>query len=199
MQDFGAEPYLYQQGKIHHVNSRTSRFTENSRATVNKVDICVFVMVDGYGDITWNHELNEALQLGKPFVLLALESAWMRYNNLHHSLMDPGVLRSEDDRQMVDLLRMISSDYQITVTPFTYLRFQGKAPRRAARRSIPGRSQARSDAQSADDPARGTRQRRATPTRSQVDQLIALAADEYEENKLLAKVRAAAFGCRRSA
>jgi hypothetical protein len=64
--DFGAEPWFYQQGTIHHINSRTSRWAENSRATVNKVDICVFVMLDRYGDNTWNHELHEALQLGKP-------------------------------------------------------------------------------------------------------------------------------------
>jgi hypothetical protein len=184
-QDFGAEPYFYQQGKIHHVNSRTSRFTENSRATVNKVDICVFVMLDRYGDITWNHELNEALQLGKPFVLLALESAWMRYNNLHHSLMDPDALRSEDDRQMVDLLRMISSDYQITVTPFTYVTFKEKLRGELAGLFQEGVElvQTRNqraillDALGGGEPL----------TRSQVEQLIALATDEYEANKLARK------------
>lgn len=188
-QDFGAEPWFYQQGKIKHVNSRTSRWTENSRATVRKVDICVFVMLDRYGDITWSHELDEALALGKPFVVLALESAWMRYNTLHHSLHHGSsvadVLQSEDDRQMVELIRMISSDYQITVTPFTYLTFKEKLRSELAGLfeagvefvQIRNQRAVLLDALSRGEPL----------VRGQVEQLIALATDEYETNKLSRK------------
>jgi len=197
VQNFGAEPWFYQQGKIHHINSRTSRWTENSRATVSKVDVCVFVMLDRYGHITWTHELDEALDLGKPFVILALESAWMRYNTLHHSLTDPGALRSEEDQQMVELLRMISSDYQFTVTPFTYPTFKEKL-----RGELAGLFQAGVELVQA-------RNQRAVLlealtgseplSRRQVEQLIALAADEYEANKLARKSalrRLAAAGIR---
>lgn len=185
VEGLGADPWLYQRGKIHHINSRTSRWAENSRATVNKVDICVFVMADRYGDITWSHELQEALQLGKPFVVLALESAWVRYNNLHQSLSDPSALRSEDDRQMVELLRMISSDYQITVTPFTFTAFK-----EILRGELAGLFQAgvellqmRNQRAMLLDALTGSE----PMSRSQVDQLLALATDEYEANKLARK------------
>ena len=184
-QDFGAEPWFYQQGKIQHVNSRTSRWTQNSRATVNKVDICVFVMLDRYGDITWNHELDEALQLGKPFLVLALESAWIRYNNLRHNLTDPNALRSEDDRQMVQLLRMISSDYQMTVTPFTYETFKEKLRGEMAGLFQAGVELVQTHNQRAILLDALTRSE--PLTRGQVDQLIALATDEYEANKLARK------------
>lgn len=196
-QDFGAEPWFYQQGKIKHVNSYTSRWTENSRATVKKVDICIFVMLDRYGDITWNHELDAALQVGKPFVVLALESAWIRYSNFQHSLTDSDALRSEDDRHMVELLRMISADYQITVTPFTYVTFKEKLRGelaclfQAGVELVEGRNQRAIllDALGGGEPL----------NRGQVEQLIALATDEYETNKLARKLalrRLAADGVR---
>jgi hypothetical protein len=124
--DFGAEPWFYQQGTIQHINSRTSRWSANSRATVRRVDVCVFVILDRFGDITWNEELEEALNHGKPFVLLALESAWDRYSTLIHRLSDPSAIGSDDDRQMVDLLHRISSEYQLTVTSFSYTTFKEK-------------------------------------------------------------------------
>jgi hypothetical protein len=185
IQDFGAEPWFYQQGKIKHINSRTSSWTENSRATVSKVDICVFVMLDRYGDITWNHELQEALQLAKPFIVMALDSAWIRYNNLLHSIADPDALRSDDDRQMVELIRMMSSDYQLTVTPFTYTTFKEKL-----RSELAGVLQAGVDLLQLRNQrallleALASRQRL---TRTQIDQLIDLATDEYEPNKMARK------------
>lgn len=191
-QDFGAEPWFYQQGKIKHINSRTSRWVDNSRATVGKVDICVFVMLDSYGDITWNHELSEALDLGKPFVVLALESAWMRYQVLLHTMTDSTSLRSQDDRQLVELLRMISSDYQLTVTTFTYASFADKLRGELSSLYQAGVElvQSRNERGILLD-ALGTRD---PLTRTQVDQLVALATDEYESNKLARKGRGAASG-----
>lgn len=197
IQGFGAEPWFYQQGKIKHINSRTSQWTENSRATVRKVDVCVFVMLEHYGDITWTHELQEALQLGKPFVVLALESAWMRYTTFHHSITDASALLSQDDRSMVELIRIISSDYQITVTPFRYGTFKEKLRGELAGLFEEGvdlvytRNQ-RSiilDALVEQEPL----------TRGQVEQLISLATDEYEVNKQARKLairRLAADGVR---
>lgn len=185
VQSFGAEPWFYQEGKIQHINSRTSRWTENSRATVSKADVCVFVILDRYGDITWSHELQQALDLGKPFVILALESSWTRYNVLQWSITDPDVVRSEDDRRMIELLRMISSDYQFTVTPFTYNSFQEKL-----RGELSGLFQAgvelvqlRNQRGALLDALTGTE----PLSRNQIQHVIALATDEYEPNKLARK------------
>lgn len=183
--DFGAEAWFYQQGTIQHVNSRTSTWVENSRATVDKADICVFVILDRYGDITWNHELYLALQLGKPFVILALHTAWVRYNTLRYTITDTAAIRSEDDRKLVELLQMISSDYQLTITPFTYTSFKD-----SLRRELSGLFQAgigfvQTHNQRAillDALTTG-----APLTREQVHQLIALATDEYESDKLARK------------
>jgi len=184
-QEFGADPWFYQQGKIHHINSRTSRWTENSRATVKKVDICVFVIIRSYGAITWTHELQEALELGKPFVVLALESAWRRYTTLLHGLSDHTAISSTDDQQMVEVLRMISSDYQITVTPFTHDTFAEKLRIELSGLFEEGTHlvQERNRRAALLEALGGTGQL----TREQTIQLIALATDEYEADKLKRK------------
>ena len=118
--DFGASPLFYQHGTIRHVNSLTSNWPDNSRATVRRADICIFVILNSYGDITWSHELEEALELGKPFIVLALESAWVKYKSLLHTFPDSSVIPSTDDQRMVDLLRLLTFDYNIAVIPFSY-------------------------------------------------------------------------------
>lgn len=196
-QGFGADPWFYQQGKIHHINSSQSRWTENSRATVKKVDICVFVILGQYGDITWTHELQEALDLGKPFVVLALESMWTRYTTLLYGLSDHGAISSSQDQRMVEVLRMISSDYEITVSTFTPGTFAQKLRGELSGlfeegvRLVETRNQ-RAALLAALDGA-------GQLTRDQTNQLVALAVDEYEVNKLERKTalrRLAAEGVR---
>jgi hypothetical protein len=106
----------------------------------------------------------------------------MRYNSLHHSLTDPAVFRSEDDRQMVELLRMISSDYQVTVTPFTYVTFKERLRGELARLFQAGVElvQTRNQRAILLDALAGSE----PLTRGQVEQLIALTTDEYESNWL---------------
>lgn len=179
--DFGAEPWFYREGSILHVNSRTSRWTANSRASVAKADVCVFVMLERYGDITWNDELDEALALGKPFLVLALESAWNRYATLHHSLLDPSVLTSDDDRRMTELLGKLESDYQLTLVPFTYANFKEKLRRQLSNLFQIGVDlvQLRTQRTALVEVLGGTGEL----SRSQVDQAIALATDEFETEK----------------
>lgn len=118
--EFGAHSWFYREGDIFHINSGTARFVQNSLASVERADICVFVMLDSYGPTTWDHELQKALDSGKPFVVLALSSAWARYNILLECLSDLTAVSSPDDQKMVELLRMLSSDYEITVVTFDY-------------------------------------------------------------------------------
>jgi hypothetical protein len=180
-QSFGANPLFYQQGTIQHVNSRTSRWTENSRATVRQADVCVFVIMHRYGDITWNHELQEALERGRPFVVLALESAWNRYRTLLHALSDLTAIGSPDDQKMVGLLRLLSVDYQITVTPFTPGTFREKLVVELSSLFEQGIRliQTRSQRSALLDMLSETR--RLTP--SETSRLIDLAMDEYEDKR----------------
>src|SRR6478609_2542199 len=179
--DFAAEPWFYGKGRIYHINSATAKWDENSRATVSRADVCVFVVLERYGDITWNHELRTALDLGKPFVFLALQSSWTRYMNLFHSVNDHSQIASEDDRNLVGLLRMISSDYQITVGQFDYGSFKETLRRALSDLFRQGAAliQTRNRRSNTMELIGGT----ARLDRHQVDDLIDLVMDEGEENK----------------
>lgn len=183
--NFGGDPWFYQSGKIHHINSKTSRWSQNSRVSVQKADICVFVILEKYGHITWNDELNEALNLGKPFAVFALEEAWRRYDVLLHEISDPDSIKSEDDRKMVNLIRMISSDYELTVNPFTYSTFESVLRRELSRLAEEGlhllekhtRRSMLMEALAGEAPL----------NTGEIDQLRDLAKDEYETDKLKRK------------
>jgi hypothetical protein len=142
-------------------------------------------MLDRYGDITWNHELQEALALGKPFVVLALESAWLRYTNLLHSITDPDALASTDDRQMVGLLRQLSSDYEITVAPFTYSTFKEKL--RWALAALFQEGLRLIEQRTNRAILLETSHSSGPLTRDQITRLAAIATDEHEPNKLARK------------
>lgn len=180
VRDFGATPWFYQDGRILHTNSRTSSWVENSRATVRKVDICVFAILDKYGDITWSEELSEALELGKPFIVMALESSWTRYTTLLHTISDPRSIRSEDDQKMVDVLRFIS-EFQFTVVSFSYDTFKEKL-----RYSLSNLFSQSVDLLQVHNQRKALLQSlngKEGLSRRQIDQLISLAADECHENK----------------
>lgn len=122
--DFGATPWCYLNGKILHKNSVTSSWTENSRATVRQADVCVFVVLQQYGEITWTDELDEALNQGKPFIVLALESAYIRFNVLRREKLDPQSIDT-NDKSMIDVFR-IMDEYEFTVVSFTYETFKNQ-------------------------------------------------------------------------
>lgn len=75
VQGFGATPWWYSDGRILYRNSRHSRWEDNSKATVRNADICVFVILEEYGEITWTTELQEALNAGKQFAVLVLDTS----------------------------------------------------------------------------------------------------------------------------
>lgn len=78
VEDCGATPLHYLSGDVQYINSRASRWTENSRATVEGADVCVFVIVERFGSITWGTELRAALNAGVPFLVLCLEKTYKK-------------------------------------------------------------------------------------------------------------------------
>jgi hypothetical protein len=76
IEGFGASPLHYLSGDILHINSATATWDRNSTTTVRSADLCVFVIVERYGEITWTRELREALDIGKPFVVLCLADTY---------------------------------------------------------------------------------------------------------------------------
>lgn len=183
--DFGGEPWHYADGTIRHINSVTSSWVHNSRATVRDADLCVFVIVEQWGDITWNHELDEALAGGKPFVVMALEKTWTRVMNLRHGVSDLTAVKSEGDRQLLELFRKISSDYQLTVVSFTYMTFKERLRGLLSALMLEGLHLTE---------ARNRREAFIALLHSdtglrphQVAEAVELACDEYELNKLARK------------
>lgn len=182
---FGGEPWFYQDGKIRHVNSLTSRWSENSRTTVSQADVCVFVILEEYGEITWNDELDEALSGGKPFVVLALESAWSRYNTLYRNSADDGVAYKSRDSKMLDLLRRFMLEYQFTIVPFGLATFGEKLQDELSNLFQTGLKmiQDRNRRAQLIEALEGRRE----VSRNEIEKLKELAKDDYEPNKLARK------------
>lgn len=183
--DMGAAPWFYQLGTIFHINSSTSSWASNSRASVAKADVCVFVMLEEYGEITWSQELQQALDLGKPFLVMAHEDKFMRYMNLSHSLSDVDSIKSEEDKKMVSLLRMIQSDFQLTIRPFSYMTFPEILRCELSSLFLEGighleRRNLRAHVLDVLDTTKPL-------TSSNLQQLAELATDEHESNKLARK------------
>src|SRR6185312_10277694 len=102
--EFGGDPWHYQSGRIRHLNSAGASFAANSRRTVQSVNLCVFVIVERYGQLTWETELGEALFSGKPFLIFCLDHTYQKYLTLRSSV-DPAAITSPDDRRLVEVIR----------------------------------------------------------------------------------------------
>ncbi|MCD5316914.1 hypothetical protein [Kineosporia babensis] len=186
VQNFGAEPAFYQDGTLTYENSRTSRWTNNSTATVRDVDICVFVVLEKYGEITWNTELDQALESGHPFIIMVLESSLAKYTAFVHGLTDLSALKSPDDRKLVEMLQMIRSDYELTVVPFSHDSFGlvlGMQLSKLFQRSV--RLLRRCDRRTA---LLRSLDSSGQLNRRQIDQLIEIATNDYEVDKLQRKM-----------
>jgi hypothetical protein len=125
VRDVGGQPMTYLQGAITYSNAVGARFEANSRASVLDADICVFVVVEDYGDLTWRTELDTALQAGTPFLVLCLDATYAKYRILNELRSLDGVT-DPSDRRMTQVLRSLEYDWQLTVAPFTPATFEQK-------------------------------------------------------------------------
>ncbi len=123
--DFGGVPWHFVNGKMNYINSASSDWEENSRATVQEADVCVFVIVEEIGHITWGTEVTAALLAGKPFLVLCQQSTYERYLVLNAEFRPPASLDSleEGTRNLVTTLREIEQDRRLTAVPFGHGKF----------------------------------------------------------------------------
>jgi len=118
---FGGDPWHFLAGRILHVNTAQGSWQGNSALTVEKADLCIFVIVETYGQITWETELRAALIAGKPFLVLCLEQTYQKYLTLRNSIVDRSAISDPGDRQLVELISELESEQrQSTVTSFRY-------------------------------------------------------------------------------
>lgn len=114
---FGGEPWHYLSGSIHHLNAEGEGWDENSRGSVHRADLCVFVILRRRGARTWGVELQEAIRAGKPMRILCLGETYRRYLVSSRPGADSAGL-GEDDAKLFELLRELEVSRQLTIIPF---------------------------------------------------------------------------------
>ncbi|WIX92462.1 hypothetical protein [Amycolatopsis sp. DG1A-15b] len=114
---FGAKPWHYMSGQIAHDNSLTSSWVDNSRATVLNMNICVFVVVERVGDITWQTEFREALRAGKAIRIFCREDTYREYLTLRRLVSDPNAI-NPDKRKLVEMISELEFDRRHTIVPY---------------------------------------------------------------------------------
>jgi hypothetical protein len=118
---FGGEPWHFVSGHILHLNNAQSSWQENSAYTVERADLCVFAIVERYGEITWKTELRRALAAGKPFLVLCLNETRQKYLTLRTAISDRSAITDPNERELVDLLSELESEQlQMTIASFGY-------------------------------------------------------------------------------
>ncbi|MDO5286309.1 MAG: hypothetical protein Q4G45_05735 [Actinomycetia bacterium] len=120
--EFGGEPWHYRTGEILYLNDATASWERNSRRSVAAADVCVFVILREYGKLTWSAELATALDEGKPFILLCLDSTYADYTAVSRAVP----LAAVDDptkRRVWEAIRELEAERQLTVVPFGYQTF----------------------------------------------------------------------------
>lgn len=118
VRDYGGDPWHYSEGGILHVNSMSSGWAKNSRLSVRSADLLVFVIVESYGTITWRSEFQQAMRDGKPFLVLSLDSTYERYLTLIRHIADTAAIVDEGERSLVDLMRQLESEHELTIVQF---------------------------------------------------------------------------------
>ncbi|MBM0255993.1 hypothetical protein [Micromonospora sp. 4G55] len=120
---FDAEVWHYLSGDILHVNHAQASWETNSRDTVRHAHVCVFVIVEAYGEITWRTELREALAIGKPILVLCLDRTYQVYKTLTR---EAAGIRDRDKQKLVDILSEVESERRLTIIPFSYGGFKDR-------------------------------------------------------------------------
>jgi len=177
---FGAEPWTYLSGHLQYRNSARASWEGNSRRTVAEADICVFVIMRRYGTVTWTAELSEALDAGKPFILLCLQSTYTEYLNLTRNVQMEAI-SDPDKRSLLGLLTELESERQLTIVPFDLSAFPDVLRRETARTFKVGirHLTARMQAESLVALLRGA----ARLTNRQLAAAEALAVDDFEDKR----------------
>lgn len=131
-QGLGGEAWHYRTGEILYLNSATASWERNSRRTVSAADLCVFVILRRHGEITWTTELKTALDDGKPFLLLCLDTTYAEYLALTRSVPVDAII-DENKRKLVETITELESERHLTVATFNFNSFKDVYRREAAK------------------------------------------------------------------
>lgn len=108
---FGGNPQHYTLGNIYQRPGGDPNPRKMSELAVREADICVFVITDSVGSITWDTELPAAKDMGVPFVVLAHQDAMRVFATYEGvSVQDIPVL---EQQQVVRVVRDVIDNYGI--------------------------------------------------------------------------------------
>ncbi|SCF13275.1 hypothetical protein GA0074696_2919 [Micromonospora purpureochromogenes] len=175
---FGAGVWHYLSGEILYLNHANASWETNSRDTVRSADLCVFVIVERYGSVTWQTELREALSTGKPLIVLCLDETYETYRTLTRNVPLAAV-EDEGRRRLIETMHEVESERQLTIVPFSYgtfgdvLRRQLSTLFKVGLRHLEMRNERMAAARMVHEPAR--------LTRSELMTLAEVAVDETED------------------
>lgn len=118
--DFGATTMYYVDATTRYENSSDSDWIRNSRDSVTGADICVFVLMEKIGDITWFDELDEALDSGKLFLVFCKAATLDKYYYLRRE----GYKKNKkDNERLVNLLDDLHAR-NLTIVRFVTTEFE---------------------------------------------------------------------------
>lgn len=108
----GGDPWHYQSGTISYLNHPHADFRRNSARTVAEADVLVFVILERFGEISWDTELREAVGRGKAILILCLQTTYQTFleDRGRSSALDPRLFR---------LLQELEVNHSMTIVPFT--------------------------------------------------------------------------------
>jgi hypothetical protein len=124
--EMGFSPFNFLSGNISYHNYGQNRWEDNSRTTVNGVDILVFVIFDRHGEITWKTEYNEAVTNGKNFIIMCLKDTYENYRYIKNKFLKFPNELPENDKKIFEQIEFLESMHQITIVLFEVRDFEWK-------------------------------------------------------------------------
>jgi hypothetical protein len=113
----GGRPWNYLDGQMRYQNTLSSSYVRNSRQTVRDAHVCVFVVVRRIGEITWQTEYHQAVNMGKCVLIFCHDETYQRYRMLSRHVDDLNAL-SDENRALIEVMSDLESGRQQTVVPY---------------------------------------------------------------------------------
>jgi len=122
--EVGFNPLNFTNGTILYHNYGINKWERNSRLTVKSSDVLVFVINERFGEITWNAELDEAIQNGKNFIVLCRDITYTSYRFFKDKRFEYPSNLDNNLRELYILIDRIESVNQLSVIPFNIFDFK---------------------------------------------------------------------------
>ena len=112
--EFGGVSSFYQDGSIIYRNGQNASWEDNSVLSVKDADICVFVIREKVGRITWEKEFITAYDNCVPLLILCFDDTHNKYLNYRE------YKKNISDKKTIDVIELLDSLYNKRQTPVCF-------------------------------------------------------------------------------